>query len=79
MSAAMHNNPIPRLFLNALAIGLTLSAILIALMWIFNVAGFFDALAPSPEVRVALVVLWLSNGLLFGAVQVGYAMFKTED
>ena len=75
----MQKFPLPQLFLNALAIDLALSAALIAALWVFNVAGFFDAMATSPEVRVALLVLWLSNGLLFGAVQVGYAMFRTED
>ncbi|WP_299689609.1 hypothetical protein [uncultured Tateyamaria sp.] len=70
---------LPRLFLNATAIGLTLSAALITALWHFNINGFYDTLAPSGDALLALVLIWVSNGLLFAAVQVGYAVHRIGD
>ncbi len=72
----MTDNPITRLFLNSTAIGLLASAILVSALWLFNVNGFHDALAHSRDALLALVVIWLANGLLFAAVQVGYAVHR---
>ena len=68
-----------RLFLNATAVGLAVSAALLAALWVFNVNGFHDTLAPSRDALLALVVIWVSNGLLFAAVQVGYALHRMGD
>lgn len=67
---------LPRIFLNATAIGLTISFLLVCALWYFNVNGFYDAFAPSRDALLALVIIWVSNGLLFAAVQVGYAMHR---
>ena len=72
----MSKNPAPRLFLNATAIGLLASAVLVSALWLFNVNGFHDALSPSRDALLALVLIWLANGLLFAAVQVGYAVHR---
>ena len=75
----MSDVSLPRLFLSATAIGLTLSAVLIAALWVFNINGFHDTIAPSSDALLALVLIWVSNGLLFAAVQVGYAVHRIGD
>ncbi|WP_415921841.1 hypothetical protein [Tateyamaria sp. SN6-1] len=75
----MSDASLPRLFLTATAIGLGVSAALICALWLFNINGFYDALAPSRDALLALVVIWISNGLLFAAVQVGYALHRMGD
>lgn len=75
----MNDLSLPRLFLNATAIGLGLSALLVVALWMFNVNGFHDTLSHSRDALLALVVIWISNGLLFAAVQVGYAVHRMGD
>lgn len=74
----MSNSSLPRLFLNATAIGLTMSAALVCALWYFDVNGFHTTLSRSGsgDALLALVLIWVSNGLLFAAVQVGYAMHQ---
>ena len=75
----MSQNALPRLFLNAVAIGLSVSAALIFALWQFNINGFRDTFAGASDSLLALVVIWVSNGLLFAAVQVGYAVHRIGD
>ncbi|MEO0667354.1 MAG: hypothetical protein AAFZ99_05520 [Pseudomonadota bacterium] len=75
----MTENALLRLFLNATAIGFGLSALLVTALWVFNVNGFHDTLSHSRDALLALVLIWVSNGLLFAAVQVGYAVHRIGD
>jgi len=75
----MEKFPLPKMFLNAAAIGLGISALLIAILWLFNVNGFFDAIGHSKDALLALVMIWLSNGMLFAAVQVSYAVVRAGN
>lgn len=65
-----------KLSLDAAVVGLSLSAALVTLFWVFNISGFYDAIAPARDALLALVVVWLANAMLFGTVYVGYALHR---
>lgn len=68
-------NPLIRLFLNATAVGFAVSAALVVMFWVMDVAGLASRLENSPDALLLLFILWFSNGLLFGVVQIGYAVW----
>ena len=49
----MSQNALPRLFLNAVAIGLSVSAALIFALWQFNINGFHDTFASASDALLA--------------------------
>ncbi len=69
-------NPLIRLFLQGTAIGFALSAIFVAAIWILDIAEIHTHAQNSDDAFLLLFILWFFNGLLFGAVQIGYAVWQ---
>lgn len=70
----MSDHPLIRLFINGTAIGLFLSALFVTLLWIGNVSGLRDMVQNSRDGLLALILIWVPTGLLFAAIQIGYAV-----
>ena len=69
-------NPLIRLFLNGLAIGLALSAVFTVILWVLDFASLATRVEHSGDGFLLMFILWFSNGLLFGAVQIGYSVWQ---
>lgn len=74
----MHDepNPLIRLFLQGTAIGFAVSALFVTAIWVLDIAGIHTRAQHSDDAFVLLFILWFFNGLLFGAVQIGYAVWQ---
>jgi len=70
----MEGHPLIRIFINGTAIGLGLSAVFVTLLWLGNVSGLRDMVLHSGDGLLALILIWVPTGLLFAAVQIGYAV-----
>ncbi|MEM6372395.1 MAG: hypothetical protein AAF727_06400 [Pseudomonadota bacterium] len=68
-------NPLIRLFLTGTAVGFALSAAFVAVIWVWDIAGIHTHARNSDDAFLILFILWFFNGLLFGAVQIGYAVW----
>ena len=69
-------HPLIRLFLNGLAIGLALSALFVVILWVSDFGNMATRVAHSGDGLLLMFILWFSNGLLFGAVQIGYSVWQ---
>jgi hypothetical protein len=69
-------NPLIRLFLNGAAIGFALSAAFIVILWLTEFGNLIARAGQSDDGFLLLFILWFSNGLLFAAVQIGYAVWQ---
>ncbi len=69
-------NPLIRLFLNGFAIGLVLSAVFVVILWVSDFGSLATRVTHSGDGFLLLFILWFSNGLLFGAVQIGYSVWQ---
>lgn len=62
-------NPLIRLYIINCAIGFVLSAIFIALLLWFDVMGLGGLISRSEDAYLAVFVMWVLNGTVFGSVQ----------
>lgn len=79
----MFANPPPdliKLYIRNVAIGFGLSAIFVGLLLWFNVGGLGGLVARSDMGWIAVLMLFLSNGVIFAGVQFAFAvMAMAED
>ena len=69
-------NPLIRLFLGGSAVGFALSALFVTAIWMMDIAGIATRAGQSDDAFLLLFILWFFNGLLFGAVQISYAIWQ---
>lgn len=68
-----------RLFITQVAIGFVIAAfVVIGLLW-FNVANLGHLISNSDIGLLAVLLLWVFNGILFGAVQFAIAVMGMAD
>jgi hypothetical protein len=71
--------PLIRLYVTQGAIGFGIAAILVAgLLW-FNVANLWHLVTHSDVGLWAVLLLWLFNGIVFGAVQFAITVMGMAD
>lgn len=69
-----------KLYIKSCAIGFVLSAVFVGLLLGFDVMGLGGLVMRSDAGLVAVLVLWVLNGIVFGSVQFGIAiMGMAED
>lgn len=68
-----------RLYIKSCAIGFVLSAIFVVLMLGFDVMGLGGLVARSDIGFVAVLTMWVLNGVVFAAVQFAYAIMSMAD
>jgi hypothetical protein len=71
--------PLIRLYITQTAIGFGIAAVVVAgLLW-FNVANLWHLVTHSDIGIMAVLLLWLFNGIVFGAVQFAIAIMGMAD
>ena len=75
-------DPMPkliRLYITHCAIGFGIAAVFVGMLMWFNVANLWHLISGSDKGWLALLVLWLSNGVVFAGVQFGIAVMRMKD
>lgn len=68
-----------RLYIIQTAIGFAVAAVLVALLLWFNIANLWHLVTHSDAGLLAVVLLWLFNGVVFGGVQFAIAIMRMAD
>lgn len=67
------------LYIRQVAIGFALSAVFVGMLMYFNVANLWHLVSTSPEGAIALVAMWVLNGIVFAGVQFGIAIMRMQE
>ena len=68
-----------RLYIVNVVIGFALAAAFVAMMLYFNVANLWHLVTHSDKGLLAVIVLWLANGIVFAGVQFAIAVMRMKD
>jgi len=68
-----------RLYITNVAIGFGLAAVFVGMLMWFNIGNLWHLISTSDKGWLALVILWVSNGIIFAGVQFAIAVMKMKD
>lgn len=68
-----------RLYIQQVIIGYAVSAGFVALLLASNVANLWHLVSTSPQGWLAVLMLWIFNGIVFAGVQFALALPKGTD
>ena len=68
-----------RLYIVNVLIGFGLAAVFVGMLLWFNIANLWHLISTSDQGWLALLILWISNGIIFAGVQFGIAVMKMKD
>lgn len=68
-----------KLYIRSAAWGFVISAVFVGLLMWFNVMNLWTLVAGSSSGIIALVLLWVAHGIVFGAVQFAWAIMDMAD
>lgn len=68
-----------RLYITQAAIGFALSAVFVVMLLWFNIANLWHLITHSDVGILAVAVLWVLNGIVFGGVQFAIAIMRMKD
>ncbi|WP_306152561.1 hypothetical protein [Roseovarius sp. MMSF_3281] len=68
-----------RLYIVNVAIGFGIAAVFVGLLLWFNIANLWHLISTSDKGWLAVLILWISNGIIFAGVQFGIAVMRLKD
>ncbi|PIE12942.1 MAG: hypothetical protein CSA70_08280 [Rhodobacterales bacterium] len=68
-----------RLYIVNVAIGFGISAAFVGMLLYFNIANLWHLITASDKGWLAVLILWISNGIIFAGVQFGIAVMRMKD
>lgn len=68
-----------RLYITHAAIGFAIAAAFVGMLLWFDIANLWHLISTSDKGWIAILVLWVSNGVIFGGVQFGIAVMRMKD
>jgi len=68
-----------RLYITQAAIGFGLAGVFVAMLLWFNIANLWHLVTHSDMGILAVLVLWVSNGVVFGGVQFAISVMRIKD
>lgn len=68
-----------RLYISQVLIGFGISAAFVAVLLWFNVANLYHLVTQTSGGTVALIALWVLNGIVFAGVQFGIAIMRMAE
>ena len=68
-----------RLYITHASIGFGLSAVFVGMLLWFDIANLWHLVSTSDKGWIAVLALWVSNGVVFGGVQFGIAVMRMKD
>lgn len=68
-----------KLYIVNVAIGFALAGVFVGMLLWFDIANLWHLISTSDKGWLALLVLWVSNGIIFAGVQFGIAVMRLKD
>ncbi|MDU8928451.1 hypothetical protein RXV86_13755 [Alisedimentitalea sp. MJ-SS2] len=68
-----------RMYIINVAIGFAIAAGFVAMLLYFNIANLWHLVSSSDKGWLAVLILWISNGIIFAGVQFGIAVMRMKD
>jgi hypothetical protein len=68
-----------RLYITHVAIGFGIAAAFVGMLLWFNIANLWHLVSTSDKGLIAVLVLWVANGVIFAGVQFGIAVMRMKD
>jgi hypothetical protein len=68
-----------RLYIVNVALGFGIAAVFVGLLLWFDIANLWHLISTSDKGWIALLILWVSNGIIFAGVQFGIAVMRLKD
>lgn len=68
-----------RLYVRSVSIGFVAAAGFVGLLMYFDVAGLWRLISHSDIGWIALIMMWIFNGIVFAGVQFGLAIMSMAD
>ncbi len=68
-----------RLYITNVAIGFALAALFVVLLLWFNIGNLWHLVTHSDKGWLAVVILWVANGIVFAGVQFAIAVMRMKD
>ena len=67
------------LYIRHVAIGFAIAAVFVGMLLWFDVAGLWRLISNDPAGTVAVLMLWISNGIVFAGVQFGIRVMMMAE
>ncbi|WP_306006084.1 hypothetical protein [Aquicoccus porphyridii] len=68
-----------RMYIVNVLIGFAIAAAFVAMLLYFNIANLWHLVTHSDIGWLAVLILWISNGIIFAGVQFGIAVMRMKD
>ncbi len=68
-----------RLYITQVAIGFGLAGVFVGLLLWFNIANLWHLVSHSSDGLLAVLILWVANGIVFAGVQFAIAVMRMKD
>ncbi len=68
-----------RMYIINVLIGFAIAAAFVVMLLYFNVANLWHLVTHSDMGWLAVLILWISNGVIFAGVQFGIAVMRMKD
>lgn len=68
-----------RLYIVNVAIGFAIAAAFVGMLLWFDIANLWHLVSHSDKGWLAVLILWISNGIIFAGVQFGIAVMRLKD
>lgn len=68
-----------RMYIVNVLIGFAIAAAFVVMLLYFNVANLWHLVTHSDKGWLAVLILWVSNGIIFAGVQFGIAVMRMKD
>jgi hypothetical protein len=68
-----------RLYVKSVAIGFAIAAVFVVMLLYFDIANLWHLVSHSDNGWLAVLVLWVLNGIVFAGVQFGIAVMNLKD
>lgn len=68
-----------RLYIVNVAIGFALAGVFVGMLLWFDIANLWHLVSHSDKGWLAVLILWVANGIIFAGVQFGIAVMRLKD
>ncbi|MGR3460641.1 MAG: hypothetical protein ACU0AX_07660 [Roseovarius sp.] len=68
-----------KLYITQVAIGFGIAGVFVALLLWFDIANLWHLVTNSSDGPLAVLILWLANGVVFAGVQFAIAVMRMKD
>ena len=68
-----------RLYITQCAIGFGISGVFVSLLLWFDIANLWHLVSHSSDGLLAVLILWVANGVVFAGVQFAIAVMRMKD